>query len=100
MQLFYSDGIYAASVFEQAGDLDRDELPADATSTDFGGRRIAAYTMPSGTVAVWADGDHVYTLVSDAPKRDLDALVHDLPAAVRADATAEMTQFVLAPFRW
>jgi hypothetical protein len=97
---YYSDGIYAASVFAQAGELDRQELPDDATSTDFSGRRLASYSTPSGTVVVWADDDHVYTLVSDAPKRDLDAMMNDLPGPAADDAGEQMTEFVLAPFRW
>lgn len=97
---YYSDGIYAASVFEQEGELDRQELPDDATSIDFSGRRVASYSTPSGTVVVWADDDHVYTLVSDAPKRDLEAIVLDLPAPTQVGVASEMARFVLAPFSW
>ena len=100
IQLFYSDGIYAVSVFEQQGDLDRRGLPDDASPTDFAGRELDSYEIPSGTVVVWADADRVYTLVSDAPKRDLDAIVHDLPAPAESDTASEMTRFVLAPFQW
>jgi hypothetical protein len=100
VQLFYSDGIYSASLFEEAGRLDRHELPDDATATDFGGRRLTTYATPSGTVVVWNDDDRVYALVSDAPKRDLDAIVNDLPAPTKADTASEMAQFVLGPFRW
>ncbi len=100
VHFFYSDGIYTASVFEQAGDLDRQELPDDATSTEFAGRTLTSYSTPSGTVVVWADDDRVFTLVSDAPKRDLDALLHDLPAPSQAGTATEVARFVLGPFRW
>ena len=100
VQRFYSDGIYAASVFEAPGQLDRRDLPDDATSVDVGGRRVKQYATSSGTVAVWEGDDHVYTLVSDAPKRDLDAIIDDLPRESRDDGAEEVTQFVLAPFRW
>jgi hypothetical protein len=100
VQLFYSDGIYAASVFEQAGALDPHDLPSDATSIDIGAHRVDGYTTASGTVAVWAADDLVYTLVSDAPKRELDAMLEDLPRSSGDDATEEMTHFVLAPFQW
>jgi hypothetical protein len=100
MHSFYSDGIYAASVFEQDGELDRQELPDNATSAEFSGRRLTSYATPSGTAVVWADNDHVYTLVSDAPKRELDAMVNDLPAPTNAGTATEVARFVLAPFRW
>jgi hypothetical protein len=97
---FYSDGIYTASVFEQHGDLDRQELPDDATSNEFAGHTLTSYSTPTGTVVVWADDDRVYTLVSDAPKRDLDAMVADLPAPADAGTATEVAEFVLGPFRW
>ena len=100
VQLFYSDGIYAASLFEQVGELDRHDLPDDATSSDLVGHRLTTYATPSATVVVWADDDRVYTLVSDAPMRDLEAILEDLPAPAQADAASEMAQFVLDPFRW
>ncbi len=100
VQLFYSDGIYAASVFEQAGALDRGDLPADATSADLGGHPVERYTTSSGTVVVWEGDDHVYTLVSDAPELDLGAMITDLPAASAGDTPEQVAKFVLAPFHW
>ncbi len=97
---FYSDGIYTASVFRQDGELDRQELPDDSTSTDFAGRTLTTYSTPSGAVVVWADDDRVFTLVSDAPKRDLDAMVRDLPEASEAGTATEVARFVFGPFRW
>ena len=97
---FYSDGIYTASVFRQDGELDRQELPDDSTSTDFAGRTLTTYSTPSGAVVVWGDDDRVFTLVSDAPKRDLDAMVRDLPGASGVGTATEVARFVLGPFRW
>jgi hypothetical protein len=97
---FYSDGIYTASVFRQDGELDPQELPDDSKSIDFAGRTLTTYSTPSGAVVVWADDDGVFTLVSDAPKRDLDAMVRDLPEPSGVNTATELARFVLGPFRW
>lgn len=97
---FYSDGIYTVSVFRQDGELDRQELPDDSTSTDYAGRTLTTYSTPSGAVVVWADDDRVFTLVSDAPKYDLDAIVRGLPEASEVGTATEVARFVLGPFRW
>lgn len=77
VQLSFSDGLFSASLFVQRGQLDgknlkgfREERVGDAT----------VYTS-SGLyrTVVWAGGDTVYTLVSDASATAADGAVIALP---------------------
>jgi len=75
VQLSYSDGLVAVSVFEQRGRLDGDRLEG------FAGRRVGDGTVwtRSGppSWATWSTGESVVTVVSDDP-----ALVPAVVAAV------------------
>jgi MucB/RseB N-terminal domain len=75
VQLSYSDGLVAVSVFEQRGRLDGDRLEG------FSGRRVGDGTVwtRSGPPAwaTWSTGESVVTVVSDDP-----ALVPAVVAAV------------------
>ena len=50
MLLFYSDGVFTASVFEQQGDLDWGTLPSGGTDTQLADTRTRAYREASGDV--------------------------------------------------
>ena len=73
--LFYSDGVFTASVFEQQGDLDWSALPDGGTDSRLAGTRTRTYHEPSGDVVVWARNGLVYTGVSDAPSDVFAAMV-------------------------
>jgi negative regulator of sigma E activity len=100
LHLFYSDGLFSVSVFEQEGDLDPTGLPAGAESRTLGGRDVRQYRTPGGVVMVWQSGDVVYTTVSDAPVDQIDDVVADFGPSGSPNALDRVSDFVLGPFDW
>lgn len=97
--LWYSDGLFSTSVFEQRGTLDWSGLPAGGTDTDVRGTAMRRWTEPSGTVLVWERDGVVFTCVSDAPTDVIDAAVTALSAPERS-TLERVADFVLGPFGW
>jgi hypothetical protein len=97
--LFYSDGLFTASVFEQKGELDWDALPGGGTDTRVADTRSRRYREPSADVLVWERDGVVYTCVSDAPSDVGMAMADDLAAADRSTPES-VVDFVLGPFGW
>ncbi len=97
--LFYSDGIFSASVFEQPGELNWSALPAGGTTRDLAGTRARAYRDPSGNVLVWERDGLVYTCVSDAPT-DVFTNVVDGIAGAGPSTPESIVDYVLGPFGW
>ncbi len=100
LHLFYSDGLFSVSVFEQEGDLDAKGLPAGAESRTVEGRDVRQYRTPGGVVMVWQSGDVVYTTVSDAPVDQIDGVLADVGPAPSDSTLDRVTNFVLGPFSW
>jgi hypothetical protein len=99
VQLFYSDGLFGVSVFEQEGELDWSELPEGEALT-VGDHDARQYRTPTGVVTVWESGDVVYTTVADAPADQLGELLADLAPTGSQSAFERVTSFVLGPFSW
>ena len=99
MLLYYSDGLFTASVFEQQGELDWDALPSGGDDTRLADTRTRVYHEPSGDVAVWARNGLVYTCVSDAPS-DVFARMVGAMASDGRSAPESVVDFVLDPFGW
>lgn len=97
--LWYSDGIFSTTVFEQRGTLDWGALPDGGTTTDVKGSSMRRWFDPSGTVLVWENDGIVYTCVSDAPSDVVDAAVAAFAASERT-ALERVADFVLGPFGW
>ncbi len=97
--LFYSDGVFTASVFEQRGDLDWGALPAGGTDTQLADTRTRTYHEASGDVAVWERNGLVYTCVTDAPSDVFATMVGALASDGRSTPEA-VVDFVLGPFGW
>jgi sigma-E factor negative regulatory protein RseB len=100
LHLFYSDGLYGVSVFEQKGELDATGLPAGGESRTVAGRDVRQYQTPGGAVLVWEAGDVVYTTVSDAPVDQLDDVLADVTPPAHDSPLDRVTNFVLGPFSW
>jgi hypothetical protein len=100
LHLFYSDGLYSVSVFEQKGDLDPTGLPAGAEPRTVQGRDVREYRTPGGVVMVWQSDDVVYTSVSDAPVDQIDQVLADFGLSPSPNALDRVTNFVLGPFSW
>jgi hypothetical protein len=99
VQLFYSDGIFTASVFEQQGDLDWGSLPAGGVASELADTRTVVYHEPSGDVAVWHRDGLVYTCVTDAPSDVFSHMVGALASDQRSTPES-IVDFVLGPFGW
>jgi hypothetical protein len=97
--LFYSDGLFTVSVFEQQGQLNWGALPKGGTTGELAGTRIRGYREPSGNVLVWERGGIVYTCVSDAPI-DVFTRMADGLAGDDRSAPQSVVDFVLGPFGW
>ncbi len=77
VQLTYSDGLFALSLFTQRGRLDTSALRG-FTTKKVGGAEVQTRSGLYRQV-VWAGGDTVYTVVSDAPDAELEQVVKALP---------------------
>lgn len=77
VQLAYTDGLFAVSLFAQRGRLDAAAM-GDFSKTLVG--KNTAYSKPGLYRHVIVDaGDMVYTLVSDAPDTKVDEIISSLP---------------------
>ena len=100
LHLFYSDGLFSVSVFEQKGALDPTGLPAGAEPRTLQGQDVRQYRTPGGVVMVWQSDDVVYTTVSDAPVDQIDHVLADFSPSPSPSALDRATNFVLGPFSW
>jgi hypothetical protein len=99
VQLFYGDGLFSLSLFEQPGTVDWDALPDGGSRGEVDDERAASYATAAGTVVIWARDDLVLTGVSDAPPE----IAHQAIAAVDGGGEGFLTDvvdFVLGPFGW
>jgi hypothetical protein len=99
VQLYYHDGLFSVSLFEQKGRLDWDALPEGGRQQRIDGVRTHSYATAAGTVTVWADGGLVLTCVADGPPGTTTDVVRDLSLGGR-DLLEEIADFVLGPFGW
>jgi hypothetical protein len=101
VQLFYGDGLFAVSVFQQPGLVDWDGLPDGGRDARWHGLRTHAYTTASGDVIVWGDKGLVLTAVADGPPGAAKAVVADL-AGIDLDRSTleEIADYILGPFGW
>ncbi len=99
VQLFYSDGLYGASIFQQKGRLAWSGLPSGGTDTKVAGRSARQYVIPGGEALVWEARGVVYTCVTDAPPADLTAMVKSFPSD-DGSGWGDAVDVVLAPFSW
>lgn len=100
VQLFYSDGIFGLSMFEQRGELDWGALPPGAKVRSIGGHEARQYATPGGEVLVWTAAGTIFTSVSDAPIDEVDAWVRDFLPKEHGSAVDSIARFVLGPFGW
>lgn len=99
VQLFYSDGLFNLSVFEQTGEVDWNALP-EGTDRDLDGTKTRSYATPTSTVVVWGDAGFAITCVGDAPPDEIDAIVRNLRTADDDSILDDIADFVLGPFGW
>ena len=98
VQLFYGDGLFSLSVFEQPGVVEWSKVPTGAQRGEVDGNRADTYATATGTVAIWGADGLVLTVVSDAPPdRVAEALAGIAP---KHSALRRAADFVLGPFGW
>jgi hypothetical protein len=103
VQLFYSDGLFNVSVFEQPGALDWDALPTGGTDTKVDDERTQSYETAGGTVMFWNVKGSVYTCISDAPVDEVAGFVTTFAHASNGSSSNPLDDaihFVLGPFSW
>jgi sigma-E factor negative regulatory protein RseB len=101
VQLFYSDGLFNVSVFEQRGDLDWGALPSGGTNGSVSDQQTRSYETAAGTILFWNTGGSVYTCISDAPADAVTGIVSTFAnASDNSDAIHDAIHFVLGPFSW
>jgi hypothetical protein len=100
VQLYYTDGLFGVSVFEQQGDLDWNGLPRGGAGVNVRGAQARTYEVAGGTVLVWERDDVTLTVVSDATVEDLRlfASAFDGTAKEHESLIDKITGFVLGPF--
>ena len=100
LHLFYSDGLFSVSVFEQQGELDWSGLPSGGEPRTVAGRDARQYRTSGGVVTVFQAGDVVYTTVSDAPIDQVDTVLDDFNPSGSPGIVQRVTDFVAGPFSW
>lgn len=100
VQLYYGDGLFAVSVFEQSGAVDWGSLPRGGRSTRVAGIRTQSYETAEGTVVVWGDDGLVLTGIADGPPGTADTVVASLSGDDDGGLLRDIADFVLDPFSW
>ena len=102
VQLYYTDGLFGVSVFQQRGELDWNGLPRGGGGVDVDGADARSYAVAGGTVMVWDRDDLTRTVVSDATVSDLRAfaVAFDDRTDSSPGVVERVTDFVLGPFGW
>lgn len=102
VQLYYTDGLFGVSVFQQRGDLDWAGLPRGGNGLDVDGQSARGYQVAGGTVLVWDRDDVTRTVVSDATVADLRvfAVAFDDRTRPSPGVVERIADFVLGPFGW
>lgn len=101
VQLYYSDGLFGISVFEQVGELDWDGLPRGGDAVALASTDGRAYEVAGGTVVVWERDGMTRTVVSDATVDDLRTFAVAFDARTKdggGGVVDEVIDFVLGPF--
>jgi negative regulator of sigma E activity len=82
LQLSYSDGLSALSLFVQNGELPRGARDVPGSARPMAGNTV--WVLPGAAEqVVWAGGGHTWTLVSDAPQSTIVQAVGALPHTPR-----------------
>ena len=100
IQLYYGDGIFTLSLFEQQGTIDWGSLPT-GTSLSMNGNQTRVYETATSSVAVWGDHGLIVTAVSDAAPDDVLRAERSITGGSgNGGALHDVAHFVLGPFGW
>ncbi|HEV2311280.1 MAG TPA: hypothetical protein VGU73_12230, partial [Acidimicrobiia bacterium] len=100
LQLYYSDGLFTLSLFEQRGAVDWSALPP-GTAGKWRGVDLRSYAASTTDAVVWGLRGLVITCVSDAPPDQALLAVHDvIGGGGSSGVLGKIAHFVLGPFGW
>jgi negative regulator of sigma E activity len=99
-QLYYSDGLFGLSLFEEQGQLAWNELPTGGQTVELGAVDARVYRTPVGVTAVWEDEDVTFTCITDAPLGEVEAVADDLHRWHEPTVLEDIGRFVTGPFDW
>jgi len=100
LQLYYSDGLFTLSLFEQRGTIDWSALPPGSAGR-WQGVDLRSYPAATTDAVVWGSHGLVITCVSDAPPDQATLAVHDVIGGGSASGLlSKIAHFVLGPFGW
>ncbi|MFN8035151.1 MAG: sigma-E factor regulatory protein RseB domain-containing protein [Acidimicrobiia bacterium] len=99
LQVLYSDGLLAMSVFEQQGELDWSALPAGGRTRRVAGRTVRVYESAGAVAVVWPRGGLVFVCVTEAPTRDVAAAVDGMNPD-RGGLWSSLVELATGPFSW
>jgi len=102
VQLYYSDGLFGVSVFQQIGVLDPGGMPEADARVRVREAAALGYEVAGGSVLVWERDGVTRTLVSDATVADLRdfAVAFDDRAADGDGLVDRVADFLFGPFGW
>ena len=98
VQMYYGDGLFTLSLFEQSGAIDWASLPAGDASVEH--VRDRSYVTAVGTVVVWQHGELVCTIVGDGPRDSVTDAVATLVGINDDSWVDDVADFLLGPFSW
>ncbi|MEX2255149.1 MAG: sigma-E factor regulatory protein RseB domain-containing protein [Acidimicrobiia bacterium] len=99
VQLFYSDGLFSLSLFQQQGLVDWGSLPDGGRPVTVDSDKARWYSTDAGSVVVWGRDGLVLTGVSDAPPDTVRAAVATIDGR-DTGVLEDIADFVLGPFGW
>jgi len=79
IQILYSDGLHAFSLFAQPGRIDHHKLPAGGAPVLVGSAHGLHYTWAGGHVVLWQAGAAAYTVVGDGDPEEVLAAARSVP---------------------
>jgi hypothetical protein len=100
VQLYYGDGLFTLSVFEQPGQVDWAAMPAGQRGK-VETLRSLTYTTAVGTVIVFGKDGVVFTAIGDGPADHVIAAVAGVAGlSDEGGALDDVVDFVFNPFSW
>jgi len=100
VQLYYGDGLFSVSVFEQSGFVDWDALPESGRDSRIDGVRTHSYRTAEGSVVVWGDRGLVLTGIADGPPGTAASVVAAISGDDDSTLPDDIADFILDPFTW
>lgn len=101
LQVLYTDGLYAISVYEQPGRLDGAAARAQgARPATLGGMRVYRWPGAEPATVAWTGADRTFTAISDAPPDVLSAALRGLPTDPPPGITTRLRRGLTRVARW